>query len=82
MDFSKFIVKIADTQAEKEQTTEYLSDTKYALYDPGSITDTQLLSQYFSGAQFIKVTSTQELEKMLKEETAVAGFAVKNQTEY
>lgn len=77
-----FAGKSETEQAEKEQTTEYLSDTKYALYDPGSITDTQLLSQYFSGAQFIKVTSTQELEKMLKEETAVAGFAVKNQTEY
>ena len=77
-----FAGKSETEQAEKEQMTEYLSDTKYALYDPGSITDTQLLSQYFSGAQFIKVSSTGELEKMLEDETAVAGFAVKNQTEY
>lgn len=77
-----FAGKSETEQAEKEQTTEYLSDTKYALYDPGNITDTQLLSQYFSGAQFVNVSSTQELEKMLKDETADAGFAVKTQTEY
>lgn len=77
-----FAGKSETEQAEKEQTTEYLSDTKYALYDPGNITDTQLLSQYFSGAQFVNVSSTQELEKMLKDETAAAGFAVKTQTEY
>ena len=77
-----FAGKSETEQAEKEQTTEYLSDTKYALYDPGNITDTQLLSEYFSGAQFVKVSSTGELEKMLEDETAVAGFAVKNQTEY
>ena len=77
-----FAGKSETEQAEKEQTPEYLSDKKYALYDPGNITDTQLLSEYFSGAQFVKVSSTGELEKMLEDETAVAGFAVKNQTEY
>jgi len=77
-----FAGKSETEQAEKEQMPEYLSDKKYALYDPGNITDTQLLSEYFSGAQFVKVSSTGELEKMLEDETAVAGFAVKNQTEY
>lgn len=60
----------------------YNSDKKYALYDPGNIADIKLLSDYFFGAQFVKVSDTGELEKMLEDETADAGFAVKSQTEY
>ena len=61
---------------------EVLSDEKYAIYDPNGIVDTELLSQFFNGAQFITAESTAELEDMVQDGTAEAGFSIVSATEY
>ena len=87
IDMSAFTGVDSSESSNEEETVPdtpaaYNSDKKYALYDPGNIADIKLLSDYFFGAQFVKVSDTGELEKMLEDETADAGFAVKSQTEY
>lgn len=87
IDMSAFTGVDSSESSNEEETVPnspeaYNSDKKYALYDPGNIADIKLLSDYFFGAQFVKVSDTGELEKMLEDETADAGFAVKSQTKY
>ncbi len=87
IDMSAFTGVDSSESSNEEETVPnspeaYNSDKKYALYDPGNIADIKLLSDYFFGAQFIKVSDTGELEKMLEDETADAGFAIKSQTKY
>lgn len=71
-----------DGQQQESTVSEADSDTKYAIYDPKSIADTSLLSQYFDGAQFIKTNSEDEIKSMIEDETVLAGFSVVSETEY
>lgn len=66
----------------QEDDTASESSDKYALYDPKGLMDTQLISQLYGGAQFIKAGSTDDVENMVKDGGVLAGFSVLSETEY
>ena len=69
-----------NSSAQTEQVDQ--SDAKYALCDPSGIADTEILNQFFNGAQFIKTDSAQSIENLINSGEADAGFEIISPTEY
>lgn len=69
-----------DSEAESQLDEEDLR--KLAIYNPDELGDMEILAGYFADAKFTECDSEEELQKLVKEEKAEAGFVIKSTTEF
>lgn len=78
-----FIPAILDSINDSEKdSTEKNSDIYLVLDENNYIKDYAEMSAVFSGAKFQKVESKKEMNKIIEEEKAEAGFIIKSQDEF